>query len=270
MPRWAELLIAGLIGAVVPVAGGTIYISGLLETVVKLEDNIEQTAQGVAIAAVESALRDEEQVVLMREARENAIESARRYVFEEERAIQQQRDSIAAAENLRIVSEELQGVIDQIGELGAIAELRQKLDEALADPSFREEVINRVLPPEAVVAFDRTGCPSGWSSFGPAGGRTIVGAGQHTNVDENGNELPIYQPGAAGGEEYHTLRPEEMPIHTHRVVEMIGDNDIDGVDSVTTRSGEHHNELRDSGPAGRGEAHNNMQPYVALVYCKKV
>ena len=34
---------------------------------------------------------------------------------------------------------------------------------------------------------------------------------------------------------------------------MIGDNNIDGVDSTTTHSGEHHNEERRTGVWGGGE-----------------
>ncbi|CAB4130345.1 hypothetical protein UFOVP116_395 [uncultured Caudovirales phage] len=63
------------------------------------------------------------------------------------------------------------------------------------------------------------------------------------------------------------------PGHTHSTVQMIGDNNVDGVDSVTRYSGEHHNETRNTGTAftnisvsssgvsGQGK---NLPPYVVV------
>lgn len=128
-----------------------------------------------------------------------------------------------------------------------------------------------------VAAFDRSqqdACPRGWSIFKEGGGRVIVGAGTNTNTDQNGSDLTDHAAlrddpvKSVGGEEQHTLTEKEIPEHSHSTVQMIADNGIDGVDSTTTASGDHHNEPRDTGKAGGGEAHNNMPPYVALFYCK--
>jgi len=42
------------------------------------------------------------------------------------------------------------------------------------------------------------------------------------------------------------------PGHSHTTVQMIGDNNIDGVDSTTRRSGDHHNETRNTGTSTTG------------------
>ena len=38
--------------------------------------------------------------------------------------------------------------------------------------------------------------------------------------------------------------------HNHRYTKMVGNNDIDGVDSTTLHSGEHHNEESDTSTIG--------------------
>jgi hypothetical protein len=120
------------------------------------------------------------------------------------------------------------------------------------------------VPPGFVIASDNSDtCPTGWTEYTAGAGRTIIGAGL-------GNGLSKYDLHDKGGEETHTLTVEEMPRHTHKVTEMIADDNIDGVDSTTSHSGEHHNESRDTGEAGSGKPHNNMQPYIALTLCKKV
>ena len=119
------------------------------------------------------------------------------------------------------------------------------------------------VPSGVIAAFDGPdGCPAGWSVFEAAAGRMVVGTGKGQGLSERRyREL--------GGEEMHVLSVDEIPSHTHEVIEMIGNNDVDGVDSVTTRSGDHHNEPRSSRPAGGGRGHNNMPPYIALTVCKK-
>jgi hypothetical protein len=120
------------------------------------------------------------------------------------------------------------------------------------------------VPPGLVAVFDiPKDCPAGWSPFDEAAGRTIIGVGK-------GRDLAERRYREEGGFETHTLTVDELPPHTHEVTQMIGDNNVDGVDSTTTRSGEHHNEPRRSGATGGGRAHNNMPPFIALRYCKKL
>ena len=119
------------------------------------------------------------------------------------------------------------------------------------------------VPTGAVAAFDAPKeCPEGWLPFDEAAGRTIIGVGK-------GRETSERRYREEGGKEAHALTVEELPAHTHEVIQMIGDNNVDGVDSTVTHSGEHHNEPRRSGPAGGGQSHSIMPPFIALKYCKK-
>lgn len=94
-------------------------------------------------------------------------------------------------------------------------------------------------------------------------GRVSVGVGQ-------GPALSDYARGAAGGAEVVTLAPNEMPLHAHLV------SDLGTPPSVLVKSG--------NGPAaslqstatppdiqtanaGGGQAHLNLQPYLALSTC---
>ncbi|MCG9580886.1 hypothetical protein L1D13_24130 [Vibrio tubiashii] len=119
------------------------------------------------------------------------------------------------------------------------------------------------IPKNGIVAFDTpNSCPDGWEEFADAAGRVIIGTGKGTSLTER-----KYR--EEGGDEKHQLTIKELPKHSHSTVQMIGDNNIDGVDSTTTRSGDHHNEIRNTGDVGEGSPHNNMQPYIALKICRK-
>jgi microcystin-dependent protein len=64
------------------------------------------------------------------------------------------------------------------------------------------------------------------------------------------------QPAAAGGlvgDAVGSVQADEFRRHDHRTIQMIGDNAVDGVDSATTHSGEHHNEARQTSADGGNE-----------------
>lgn len=119
------------------------------------------------------------------------------------------------------------------------------------------------VPSGLVAAFDLPkDCPTGWNPFDEAAGRTIIGVGKGRDLNER-----RYR--EEGGKETHLLTEEELPSHSHDVIQMIGDNNVDGVDSCCVRSGDHHNQPRRSGVTGGGKAHENMPPFLALRFCKK-
>ncbi|MEQ8297062.1 MAG: hypothetical protein RIB55_11310 [Nitratireductor sp.] len=135
-----------------------------------------------------------------------------------------------------------------------------------------------------VAAFDRSeedACPRGWERFAPAGGRMIVGAGVNNNVDENGQSLSRYPAlmddpdGAQGGAEWHALKAEEMPTHSH---EFNGTSVLrgqwTGLPAVALSVGGEgagvHQPFVPEGTiseTGGSQPHNNMPPYLALYYC---
>ncbi|QDG74422.1 hypothetical protein [Labrenzia sp. PHM005] len=131
----------------------------------------------------------------------------------------------------------------------------------------------------AVVAFDRSeknggACPAGWSLFESAGGRMIVGAGTNTNKDQNGIPLTDYpsfkddSTKSIGGEERVTLSVSQIPEHTHAFTFSDGTNSPEHVDKSHNEFGL-KNATEQTGPAGEGQSHNNMPPFIALYFCKK-
>lgn len=140
------------------------------------------------------------------------------------------------------------------------------------------------VPPGAIVAFDRDAtapCPEGWKVWKEATSRVIVGAGnidetyeEKFKFDENGIPLESKSYRETGGTERESLSPSQMPAHSHtfsgdsiprggnagvgRVVAVGDAADYQSYTPTGTISTE-----------GEGLPDNNMQPYVALYYCKK-
>lgn len=50
-----------------------------------------------------------------------------------------------------------------------------------------------------------------------------------------------------------TYQADQMARHAHSTIQMIGDNNIDGVDSSGVHTGDHHNEPRQTGEFGGNE-----------------
>lgn len=162
----------------------------------------------------------------------------------------------------------------------------------------------------AVLAFDRSeavtgdaaggACPTGWTLFREAGGRFIIGAGQHENVNANGQSLRSYpsfsdsSTRAVGGEEKHALSLAEMPPHSHSIGAFdsgVGDlslayKDIQVLpvgssgffthsvyargDGLVTEAKPHDHAISGAtGSSGDGNEYSNMPPYIALYFCKK-
>lgn len=181
------------------------------------------------------------------------------------------------ARDARRHANELVVKMDQINAFADISKITTKLDEALAQPQFREEVIRRVLPSGAVIAFDLSqGCPIGWSAFRPGGGRTIIGAGPNSNLDMSGRPLSSYAVGEIGGEESHSLSIDETPAHSHRVYRHAAgevQQGNPGAGWVTgAGSGDTNTYVKDNwqtGVTGGSKPHNIRAPYIALYFCKK-
>lgn len=112
------------------------------------------------------------------------------------------------------------------------------------------------VPKGAVVAFDLERCPdTGWDEYKLAHGRFIRG------IDRSGNAIDPDGERKAG-----SLQEDAFESHSHTTVQLIGDNNIDGVDSTARNSGEHHNQSRHTGKTGTTETRPKN---VALLYCIK-
>ncbi len=89
----------------------------------------------------------------------------------------------------------------------------------MAEQGQQIEAINGLFS-DAVLAFNRSetqpACPRGWSLFREAGGRLIVGAGQHEN--HGLSEYPSFKDDpndATGGAENVAVTVAQMPTHRH-------------------------------------------------------
>lgn len=119
------------------------------------------------------------------------------------------------------------------------------------------------IPTGTVVAFDLDACPDGWTQFSAANGRAIIGTSPGAG--------PISQRtrGDIGGSETHLLTVEELPSHTHQQTvwntEGGGGWSLSGVYNTQGIV----NTTQTTGTTGGDEPHNNMQPFVVLLYCIK-
>lgn len=119
------------------------------------------------------------------------------------------------------------------------------------------------IPAGTVVAFDLETCPDGWTRFSAANGRAIIGTSPGAGAISERNR------GDIGGSETHLLTVDEMPAHTHQQTiwsteggtgwSLGGVYNTQGVVNTT----------QTTGAAGGDSAHNNMQPFIALLYCVK-
>lgn len=112
------------------------------------------------------------------------------------------------------------------------------------------------VPSGAVIAFDLEECPKlGWEEYRQAYGRFVRGIDRSSDgIDPSGQRTP------------GSIQADDLASHSHETVVMIRDDSIDGVDSTTIRSGDHHNQERPTGATGGQE---NRPKNVALLYCEK-
>ena len=78
-------------------------------------------------------------------------------------------------------------------------------------------------------------------------GRFLRGVDAGAGRDPDAGRRDPANNGGLGGDQVGSVQDDEVRFHTHTTVQMIGTNAVDGVDSTTTASGEHHNEPRDTG-----------------------
>ncbi|WP_407553028.1 phage tail protein [Vibrio parahaemolyticus] len=141
--------------------------------------------------------------------------------------------------------------------------LKEKV-ESLANAQRTME-LETSFPQGAVVAFYSDECPSGWQDYKELSGRVIVGVGK-------GSGLQLRSLGDVGGKESHLLTVEELPPHNHAASRVPwGQLNWKGGDSdpFWARNGGKY-EGYTTGNSGGGKEHNNMQPYLALLYCRKL
>lgn len=123
----------------------------------------------------------------------------------------------------------------------------------------------QVVPTGAVMAFDLAACPSGWTAYALAGGRTIVGVNA-----AGGNGLSQRNLEDTLGEEAHTMTVNELVPHLHneQVANVNGYSGSDGEPGGDGQNIAYHWGAPVS-TTGGGQPFNNIQPSLVLLYCKK-
>ena len=119
----------------------------------------------------------------------------------------------------------------------------------------------------AVIAFDREdGCPEGWKEHQDARGRFIVGVGSQY-------EVAVKKFRETGGTDQVELKTEHMPSHRHQLP-VRSRNDryriLNVMQHTDTRGRVETDVRRFTDWEGEGKPHDNMPPYIALYFCKKI
>lgn len=152
------------------------------------------------------------------------------------------------------------GLADVQGEAGALSGQMLTVAQALSQLSQTKldsaALLNRVYPVGAIYLSVDEASPA--TLFGGVwqrlGGRFLLGAND------------AYAAGTQGGEAAHTLTPGELPAHAHAlpVSQAAGEG---GAALAAAPSPDEYTEL--TLPAGGGQPHNNLPPYLAVYMWKR-
>ncbi len=119
-----------------------------------------------------------------------------------------------------------------------------------------------LVPSGTVIAYDGTGCPTGYEAYDAGENRFIIGAGNNAR-------------GTTGGEREILLTEDHLPIHSHRQSLSGGGGLQPGFQHTGannqawgfTAHGDNNTHLTDT--AGEGQPLSNLPPFVALQLCRR-
>ncbi len=146
--------------------------------------------------------------------------------------------------------------------LNAINKRIDELEE-LIEYKTREFEKNKV-PQGTVAAFALFTCPNGWLEFKDGAGRVILGVGSGKGLTERKKIFEI------GGQELVTLTEPQMPSHYHQIPSR-GNSGAEVVFAVQASSkGEYNGDYaRQTDSKGGNQPHENMPPFITLLFCQK-
>ena len=175
---------------------------------------------------------------------------------------------------IAVVSGIVSVIVALFSTIGVIYSKSSDLSEAYSDADsaskeakkLRDDLAGPNLPRGAVVAFRLADCPTGWKSYELAKGRVLIGSGTGEGLTSRTLE-------EIGGEESSVLKEQHTPPHKHKYDDWHYYDQVTRHKDYATKEGDDTGNIvrkeRISKEAGQGEPHNNMQPYVTLLYCKK-
>ena len=107
-------------------------------------------------------------------------------------------------------------------------------DTALMFDGSHPVSCNAPVPAGAVMMFNLSACPSGWSEMPGLAGRVIVGSGPYTETSPGSNPTGFsanYNVGDDGGSAFRSLTMDQMPKHSHkiRITDGPDDHDLAGI-----------------------------------------
>lgn len=138
--------------------------------------------------------------------------------------------------------------------------------------------LNKIFPIGAVyITYDNNNpgnfLGGTWERFGQ--GRTLVGEG----TGNDGSTSISFTSNSTGGEFKHKLVLEEIPNHTHYILDQLADGNIGisgdpGGKSPYTRATERADRTKKywwgtTYPSGGDKAHNNVQPYIVTYFWRR-
>jgi microcystin-dependent protein len=154
------------------------------------------------------------------------------------------------------------------------------------------------IPTGAVMAFNLSACPSGWTAMTNMLGRFPVGAGGGYSLGDQGGADTVALSVAQMPSHNHSANPPNTSStttgnHSHSITstQYSAADGVSGSDnpragatsssrytaaiagSVTNTTGNHNHSVNipsfNTSSVGSGTAHENRPPYMALLYCQK-
>lgn len=116
------------------------------------------------------------------------------------------------------------------------------------------------IPSGMIAAFEGS-CPSGWSNYSKAAGRSLVGDGTLSQSYRGQNYSANYSIGQKGGVRAYRLAGSEIPSNKRGTDATKFESCWDCPGNPTSTSQTSH--------SGYGSAFDNQDPYLVVNFCKK-
>lgn len=149
--------------------------------------------------------------------------------------------------------------------INSLDQIHKQIDVLKTSIEYQDKKIEQNKIHQAtVVAFNLSTCPEGWSEFKDGAGRVILGIGSGKGLKER----KLLE---SGGQESVTLTEPQMPSHYHQIPSRGHSGSAAVVYAVqATDLGEYGGpHARQTDSKGSNQPHENMPPFIALLFCYK-